>query len=479
MKRRDFLSRTLKSSLFYGLQGGKILLPLSLQRKIIANPAAVSNRMLVHLMLSGGPDFRHLFVPPADSNTSSYGYNYWINRYTSHSISNSTSAWSSRYSGDYVEVTSGGQTFGILKSATWLIDQFNAGNVAIICNAIGSESRNHSHARLIQETGNANSKATQFDQDGWGGRLAQAVNNGKVVSATNRVRIFCNYPSATKSYDNANVISFEDSRNFGLYHSPSLEQNPAATDGRSIMSRALKSYYQAKRSDIVEPYSKFTSHETSIRNFGDLVSARLQSVSIPSAISNLYEGSNTLNSRYLGRQFRNIYDSYAANDILGSRVYSLDHSGFDTHRGQRNSIEARFNDLFATDAAFDALSSSFESNISGANDNTVYVIAGEFGRQIASNGDGGTDHGKGNTVLVIGNNVNGGVYGTMFPNSELVADAGYDKSGADIKGLTSFEAIFGRVCDWVTGGANGSTGDTILDRSNIIEETGGILSGLF
>jgi len=42
---------------------------------------------------------------------------------------------------------------------------------------------------------------------------------------------------------------------------------------------------------------------------------------------------------------------------------------------------------------------------------TVIVTMSEFGRAAAENGDGGTDHGHGNAMMVIGGNVRGGVHG--------------------------------------------------------------------
>ena len=91
----------------------------------------------------------------------------------------------------------------------------------------------------------------------------------------------------------------------------------------------------------------------------------------------------------------------------------------------------------------DTLSSSLDTE---ANNNTVFVFTSDFGRQLHSNGTAGTDHGSGSYMILIGPSVNGGVYGDMFPDSEITR---FDTQGADIVGLTSFERVLAEVCDWV------------------------------
>ena len=45
-------------------------------------------------------------------------------------------------------------------------------------------------------------------------------------------------------------------------------------------------------------------------------------------------------------------------------------------------------------------------------DDTVIVVLSEFGRRVRENGNGGTDHGHGNVIWVLGGSIRGGrVYG--------------------------------------------------------------------
>lgn len=105
-----------------------------------------------------------------------------------------------------------------------------------------------------------------------------------------------------------------------------------------------------------------------------------------------------------------------------------------------------------------------------AETNTVYVFSSDFGRQLKANGDRGTDHGRGNYMILIGDSVKGGVYGEMFPASEITGDpAPYDTQGADIKGLTSFERVLAEVCDWV----EPESGVKVFPNTILNDSTGG------
>jgi uncharacterized protein (DUF1501 family) len=72
---------------------------------------------------------------------------------------------------------------------------------------------------------------------------------------------------------------------------------------------------------------------------------------------------------------------------------------------------------------------------------TVIVTMSEFGRAAAENGNGGTDHGHGNAMMVIGGNVRGGhVYG-KWPG--LAAEKRYE--GRDLAVTTDFRDVFGEI----------------------------------
>ena len=197
---------------------------------------------------------------------------------------------------------------------------------------------------------------------------------------------------------------------------------------------------------------------------------------IPPAIEALYQGDNTLASTYFGLQVRNLRDSLALANMLNLCALSMEYVGWDSHKGQKDFIEPKLEDLFGLGKGLDTL---YQEIPREAADKLVFVIAGEFGRQLKANGAGGCDHGRGNTLLVIGNPVNGfgadkvsTAYGDMFPLEELDR---LDQKTPDINGQTSIEPVLARVCDYVAPGAGNAV---FPNHASRIVEPGVDLDGL-
>lgn len=161
---------------------------------------------------------------------------------------------------------------------------------------------------------------------------------------------------------------------------------------------------------------------------------------------------------------------------------SMRYNHWDTHNNEHARITSNLSDVFGTQGGL-ATTLTEIANLPGGNDHpsgniTVYV-ASDFGRQLAANGSNGTDHGRGLYSLLIGEQVNGGVYGEMFPERESVADANgvvpMEKSGADIEGRTSTERVLSEVCEWMHAGSSASV---FPDAAQSAIETPGMLDGL-
>jgi uncharacterized protein (DUF1501 family) len=93
----------------------------------------------------------------------------------------------------------------------------------------------------------------------------------------------------------------------------------------------------------------------------------------------------------------------------GVRVACIDVGGWDTHTGMGTvddgDMQQHLGDLASALAAFTA---DLGPDLL---DDTTVVTMSEFGRRVEENASGGTDHGHGGAVLVVGGRVNGGVHG--------------------------------------------------------------------
>jgi uncharacterized protein (DUF1501 family) len=459
MQRRDFLKLSLYSALLAGSA-------TQLARAQMGGGSY--GRTLINVMLLGGADLRHLFIPDPATQPE-YAAKFWEAR---QSIYQSTAANAALYP-DYPSLFNAadpaaglyriindpvsGVSFGVHNAAGWLIGQFEAGNAAIIANTVGSDNRRHDHSQLIVNAGDVGASQYVYDRDGWGGRLAHSMTTGNVVSVSRDISVFCN--GTDPANRNAKVVHAKDTRNFGL----SRGDADPLTDN-SVTARALKSYYAAKRSESVQrpaawPYRKFLQHEASVRTFGDALEARLAAVSPqqPPALAALHTAgsANILNDDNFGLQCANVYDSYLAADLFEQRIVSMEYTGWDTHNNEKARFESNINDVFGSGRGLATLYDELTLLGPAVIGDTVFAFNTDFGRQLRANGDAGTDHGTGNYMILVGANVAGRLHGEMFPAAEIQGAAGdtrYDQQGADIQGLTSFERVLAPICDWVQPG---------------------------
>jgi uncharacterized protein (DUF1501 family) len=122
---------------------------------------------------------------------------------------------------------------------------------------------------------------------------------------------------------------------------------------------------------------------------------------------------------------------------VGLEIGFADIGGWDTHVRQgaaQGQLATRLDDFARAIAALVA-------DLGDRLEDTVVLTMSEFGRAVNENGNGGTDHGHGNAMLVIGGGVRGGhVYG-RWPG--LAADRRYE--GRDLAVTTDFRDVFGEI----------------------------------
>ncbi|PYK37950.1 MAG: hypothetical protein DME60_11785 [Verrucomicrobia bacterium] len=119
---------------------------------------------------------------------------------------------------------------------------------------------------------------------------------------------------------------------------------------------------------------------------------------------------------------------------LPTRVYYTSQGGFDTHARQIHAHERLLDELN------DALS-AFANDLKqqGNFDRVLLITFSEFGRRVAENANGGTDHGAAAPMFVLGGAAKPGLFG-KYPS---LTDLDY----GDLKFNTDFRSVYGTVLD--------------------------------
>jgi uncharacterized protein (DUF1501 family) len=118
---------------------------------------------------------------------------------------------------------------------------------------------------------------------------------------------------------------------------------------------------------------------------------------------------------------------------LGTRVFTVQLGGFDTHAGQAPVHAGLLAEL-------DRALTGFLARVTGRA--VTVAVWSEFGRRVAPNASGGTDHGKGSVVLVAGR-VAGGHHGDPPPLDRL--------DDGDLATTVDFRSVLGGLAEGVLG----------------------------
>ena len=108
--------------------------------------------------------------------------------------------------------------------------------------------------------------------------------------------------------------------------------------------------------------------------------------------------------------------------LNGSKIAMIETTGWDTHSGQNARLANQLTKL-------DAMIAAIKAGLGADWADTLIIIATEFGRTVAINGTGGTDHGTASAAMLLGGAVKGGRVIADWPG--LATSALYE--GRDLK----------------------------------------------
>ena len=361
----------------------------------VALDSSKKNRILVVLQLSGGNDGINTLIPFADPNYSqlrpSLGF----------------------AANDVLHLT---DSVGLNPNLSKLKTMYDQGKVAVV-QGLGYPNPNRSHFRSMDIWHSA--RPDTFERSGWLGRYVSACECAQ---------------------DNAlPAISVGDQLNTMFWTDTTLVPAVASIGAFSFLTDTKykndRTFQMQTLQNIYSQAGNWSAYEGLIRR-GTLQalagSDELQKVAASYQSPVQYPANNGL-----ANQLKMVAQVIAGN--LGTRLFSVSMGGYDTHANQKPTQDKNLAQLGDALEAFTQDLANMQQQ-----DNVVIMAFSEFGRRVKQNGSGGTDHGTAEPMFIIGNKVQGGLYGTYPSLSDL------DNNG-DLKFNADFRSVYAGVLKDVVG----------------------------
>ncbi|KAG1648200.1 hypothetical protein GQR58_030039 [Nymphon striatum] len=329
-----------------------------------SNPA--DNDVLVVVFLRGGADGLSILPPVA------YPSYYDLRRKQGYDIAVSQEQ----------AIGIGHNTFALHPAMAPLVEAYNANNLAFIpavaAPAALTASRSHFEVQDVMERAGTNVMAS----DGWLARHVRTSGTEDIPALSMDKRTHVSLSGA-----NVGTVSFPTAQNFQLY---------GYSDPTSAAAALARIYPYGTGDALVDEGANTLA---AVRRVGGINFA-----GIPPQV--------TYPNEPFAKQLRELAQLIRAG--IGLRVATLSSEGWDSHSDMGGaepggSMYDRIRNLAEGLA-------SFRADLGNQGSEVTTVIMSEFGRAIEVNGSGGTDHGRGGLMMVLGQSVNGGIYGP-FPNA--------------------------------------------------------------
>lgn len=307
--------------------------------------------------------------------------------------------------------------FGLHPALAPLMPFWQSGKLAFV-HASGSTdgTRSHFDAQDFMESGTPGRKSTP---DGWLNRLLGSLptTTGEAASPTRAVSIG---PVLPRIYAGANPVANIASGNSAT--KATLLDRPAvgsAFDKLYSKDDKLSDAYQASKQARAQVMDSLEGS-----GMDGAMQAEMQAANNGAPLPNGFPE----DAARLATLMRNDSRVQLAFMALG---------GWDTHANQGAAKGQLANRLGPLGQGLAALA----TRLGPALDDTVIVVMSEFGRTVRENGNGGTDHGHGNVMWLLGGPVAGGKVHGIWPG--LAAAALYD--GRDLAVTTDFRQVLAEV----------------------------------
>ncbi|MEP1487076.1 MAG: DUF1501 domain-containing protein [Algibacter sp.] len=408
MKRRNFIKLSASASVI-GLTPFQLQAALKSFMPYVECPD-ISNRKLVLINLAGGNDGLNTIIP--------------LNQYDIYSNLRPTIKVPISGANKYINLDStlpDNQQIGLNPALTGFKSLYDKSWLRIM-QSVGYPSQNKSHFKStdLYLTGNDGNSLLNGADTGWIGRFMELYYPDLIVET---------YPLAVEIGSNNTSLGFHAEEAHGL------SLNISGQDPAGYYS-VLNGLGGAPPLNI--PDSDYGKELEFITNTDSLSNTYAESIS------------NAFNT---GKNDISYPDSDLANQLktvarlisgdLGSKVYMVRISGFDTHNAQ---VESTGEALGTHHSLLTDLSGSVEAFMNDLDsqnlaDDVVGLTFSEFGRKAAENGNLGTDHGEIAPMFVFGKPVAGGVSGTNPDLTEATDSNNYQIQTAQYDYRQTFSTL--------------------------------------
>lgn len=291
----------------------------------------------------------------------------------------------------------------------------DAGKLTVI-EGVGYPNPNRSHFRSMEIWQTA-SDSNKYSKTGWVGRYLDNTCGGEAE------------PVAGVALGGERPQAFDSTKGFGVaFQDPeSYGWNDGQGEAKEQNFRGLNSGYRPQN-DTLDFLHKITANAV-------LSSDRVKEV------ARKYKGGINYPGDSFGVSLRTVAKMIAGD--LPTRIFYVTLGGFDTHANQLGS-HASLMERFAEGV------SAFQRDLQaqGNADRVLTLTFSEFGRRVAENASGGTDHGTAAPMFLIGNNVNAGMAGKHPSLTDL--------DNGDLKYTTDFRSVYGSLLEQWLGTESGA-----------------------
>jgi uncharacterized protein (DUF1501 family) len=320
---------------------------------------------------------------------------------------------------------------GLHPALTGFKELYDAGRLGIV-QGVGYPNPNRSHFRSTEIWQTASDSA-RFERYGWLGRYFDNACSG--CDPTIGISIGRQMPQAFAA-QHPTGISLENPQNYRFMAEGQTRPGEMSSTEESFRKLNQPEAESGENSGgTISAISGPVRHAGSVLDFLERTALDAQVSSdeirgIASRVSNLaaYPGSQLGNSLKLVAKL--------IGGGLPTRIFYVSQGGYDTHTNQVNAQERLLKDLGDSVRAFvDDLKAQ------GNLPRVLVMTFSEFGRRVAENANGGTDHGAAAPMFVVGDKVKAGLLG-QYPS---LAPA--DLFQGDLKYNVDFRSVYAGVLE--------------------------------